>query len=79
MKPPKLDGDLARVLRGAGATISVRIVAALLAYISLIALARWTGADGYGAYAYAITWVGLLALPAALGLPFASLRFFGRR
>jgi O-antigen/teichoic acid export membrane protein len=53
----------------------VRIVAAVVAYISLIALARWMGASEYGAYAYAITWAGLLALPAALGLPIVSLRF----
>jgi O-antigen/teichoic acid export membrane protein len=33
------------------------------------------GASEYGAYAYAITWAGLLALPAALGLPIVSLRF----
>ncbi len=72
---PPPNNDLGRVLRGARATIAVRIVAALLAYISLIAFARWMGASEYGAYAYAITWVGLLSLPAALGLPMVSLRF----
>lgn len=33
-----------------------------------ILLARILGADGYGIYAYAIAWVGLLSMPSVLGL-----------
>jgi len=41
----------------------------------MIALARWMGASEYGAFTYALTWIFLLALPAGLGLPVASVRF----
>ena len=69
------DSDLGRVLHAAGTTFTIRVVATLVAYISIIALARWMGAAEYGAFAYAFAWVYLLALPAGLGMPLASVRF----
>ncbi|MGI9044883.1 MAG: oligosaccharide flippase family protein [Gemmatimonadaceae bacterium] len=63
------------MLRGAGATFLIRVIASGLAYVSLIALVRWMGASEYGAFTYALSWASLLALPAALGLPVASVRF----
>ena len=69
------DGHLGHVLRAAGTTFTIRVIATMVAYISIIALARWMGATEYGAFAYAFAWVFLLALPAGLGLPVALVRF----
>jgi O-antigen/teichoic acid export membrane protein len=40
-----------------------------------VALARWMGASGYGAYAVALGWVTLASTICAIGLPDAALRF----
>jgi O-antigen/teichoic acid export membrane protein len=68
-------GDLGEVLRAAGAVLAIRMVGTVLAYVSILALARWMGAAEYGAYIYAISWATLLAMPAVLGIPVASVRF----
>lgn len=39
-----------------------------LFFVASVALARLLGAEGYGAYTYALTWSGLLGLLASLGL-----------
>ncbi|MGH9424149.1 MAG: flippase [Thermoanaerobaculia bacterium] len=67
--------DLGDVLRGAGTMLIIRAVAMLIAYASLIALARWMGAAEYGAFAYVFAWIAFLAMPAGLGIPAASVRF----
>lgn len=69
------EGDLGVVLRAARTTFGIRIVGTVLAYLSILALARWMGAAEYGVYTYALAWVYLLVMPAGLGLPAASVRF----
>ena len=53
----------------------IRLIATGIAYVSILALARWMGAAEYGAFAYAFAWINFLALPAGLGIPAASVRF----
>jgi len=53
----------------------LRVAGAAAVYLAQVALARWLGRDGYGTYLYALAWLNLLALPGALGLPVAALRF----
>lgn len=49
-------------------TFGMSIVNAGLNYLITLLLARFLGATGYGAYIYALTFVGILQLPALLGL-----------
>lgn len=66
---------LGRILRGALHVYLARAAGAALLFVAQILLARWMGADGYGIFSFVWVWVWLLAIPAALGLPVASLRF----
>lgn len=49
--------------------MALRLTAALLSLLSSVALARFLGAQGFGAYSYALTLVGLVAVPVTLGVP----------
>ena len=69
------EGDLGAVLRSARTTFGIRIVATVIAYVSMIALARWMGAAEYGIFTYALSWVYLVVMPAGLGIPAAAVRF----
>jgi O-antigen/teichoic acid export membrane protein len=61
--------------RGAGLAVVIPALASAVGYASLILLARWMGSPEYGHYCLAIAWPALLAHPATLGLPGASVRF----
>jgi O-antigen/teichoic acid export membrane protein len=67
------DSSLARRL--AGAAFLIRVVSALLAYLSQILLARWMGDFEFGIYVYVWTWVLLLGGMVDLGLGSAAQRF----
>jgi O-antigen/teichoic acid export membrane protein len=67
--------DLGTLLRGAGLILAIRVTASLLAYLLIVALARTMGTEEYGAYAYAISWLFMLALPLSLGLNVGGVRF----
>jgi O-antigen/teichoic acid export membrane protein len=67
------DNSLARRL--AGAVYLIRVVSALIAFISQILLARWMGRFEFGIYIYAWTWVLLLGGMVDLGLGSATQRF----
>ena len=67
------ESSLARRL--AGAAFLIRVVSALLAFISQILLARWMGGFEFGIYIYAWTWVLLIGGMVDLGLGSASQRF----
>jgi O-antigen/teichoic acid export membrane protein len=66
------DSSLARRL--AGAAFLVRVVSAVIAFVSQIALARWLGGFQFGVYVYVWTWVLLLGGMVDLGLGSASQR-----
>jgi O-antigen/teichoic acid export membrane protein len=67
------DSSLARRL--AGAAFLIRVVSALVAFLSQIVLARWLGGFQFGVYVYAWTWVLLLGGMVDLGLGSAAQRF----
>ena len=67
------DSSLARRL--AGAAFLIRVVSALLAFLSQVLLARWMGGFEFGIYVYAWTWVLLIGGMVDLGLGSAAQRF----
>ncbi|MGC1952517.1 MAG: oligosaccharide flippase family protein, partial [Gammaproteobacteria bacterium] len=62
-------GASRHLVQRAAASMALRLTAALLSLLSSVALARFLGAQGFGAYSYALTLVGLVAVPVTLGVP----------
>lgn len=58
-----------RLARSARRTLGLRIVGYALQFLSGVLLARFLGPEGYGVFAFPISVITLLALPATLGLP----------
>jgi O-antigen/teichoic acid export membrane protein len=67
------DSSLARRL--AGTAFMIRVIGAMLAFASQVALARWLGGFEFGIYIYAWTWLMLIGAVVDLGLGSAALRF----
>jgi O-antigen/teichoic acid export membrane protein len=67
--------DLARLGRGAALALLLIGLGSGLGYFLHIALARWMGTSGFGAYAYATTWATVLSFVTSLGLHTAVVRF----
>lgn len=63
------------LVRGAALFFVVQVVGTGLGFVLNVVLARSLGAEGYGHYSYALTWLLVLLLPAKLGLDGAALRF----
>jgi O-antigen/teichoic acid export membrane protein len=57
------------LLRGASASLMIRISGMALSWFSVVTLTRLLGVDGYGAYAFLLSAVMLLSLPATFGTP----------
>lgn len=57
----------ARLIKSAGGTFVLKVTAIGLGFLTTLLLARVLGAAEYGAYAYAMAWLGLLGIPATLG------------
>jgi O-antigen/teichoic acid export membrane protein len=72
-----LSGDDHRTVaqRIAGTAFLIRIVSAVLAYGTQVALARWMGSHEFGIFVYVWTWVMLIGGLADLGLASAAQRF----
>lgn len=54
-------------IKSVSGTFGIRVINAGLSLIISIFLSRLLGAEGYGAYAYAIAWVMVLSIPAKCG------------
>ncbi|HTV37840.1 MAG TPA: lipopolysaccharide biosynthesis protein [Xanthobacteraceae bacterium] len=67
--------DLSVARRLAGTAFLIRVVSALVAFLSQIALARWLGGFQFGIYVYVWTWILLLGGMVDLGLGSAAQRF----
>lgn len=70
-----LTGRSARLARGTGTLALVEMAGLAVGYVSQILFARWMGPHEYGAYAYILGWVVVLAVLPTLGLPDAVVRF----
>ena len=60
--------------RGAVGSMAIRVAAEALNLLTSIVLARLMGVRGYGIYAYALSVITLLTIPAAAGLPTVAIR-----
>ena len=63
------------LLRGSTGSLVLRGVSFGLRFVMGVVLARLLGAAEYGLYAYAVSWLALLAVPTMLGLDHVLLRF----
>jgi O-antigen/teichoic acid export membrane protein len=69
------DADQLLVQRLAGTAFLIRVVAAVLAYISNVLFARWMGTFEFGVFVYVWTWVLLIGPALDVGLATAAQRF----
>jgi O-antigen/teichoic acid export membrane protein len=63
----KRDLSMAAMLRGAAGTIVLQAGSYGMGFVISVVLARYLSTSGYGLYAFASAWVGLLTVPAVLG------------
>ena len=67
-QPTAASGGLrAHLIKGAAGSFVLQVGFAGFAFLNAIILARVLGAQGYGAFANAMAWVGLLTIPATFG------------
>jgi len=59
----------AEMVQGTGGTFILRVVSTGLGFITSVVLGRVLGAESYGIYAYAFSWVAVLVIPATMGMP----------
>ena len=62
------------MVRGTIGSLAVKVAATGLTVLSAGILGRLLGPEGYGAYAYAISWVTLLSFAAVMGLDVLAIR-----
>lgn len=53
---------------GTVGTLGLNLTTTVLNFVLVLVLSRLLGAQGYGAYAFALAWVAVLAVPSSLGL-----------
>lgn len=66
------------LVKGSIIALSIHLLGIVLTYLLQVFLARWLGRTEYGLYEYVLTWSLLLAVPASLGLPRATVRFISQ-
>ncbi|MBN1558895.1 flippase [candidate division KSB1 bacterium] len=69
------DSNRAIFFKGAVGSFAIKFVGAGLLFLSQVALARLCGAEQYGFYAYALSWLTILSILAILGFDTSLLRF----
>ncbi len=65
----KADSLKRRLIKGAVGSFGLKIAGTGLTFLNSLIFARLLGIEGLGTYAYVITWINLLIIPATLGLP----------
>ncbi len=68
-------GPGAALVRGSATSLSIRVLGIGLTFLTQVALARLLGVAEYGIYAYALSWLTVLAMFGAVGLDHSALRF----
>lgn len=63
------DSLRAQLVRGGLGSLGIKLVGTALAFAQGVLLARMLGPSGYGVYAFVISLITLLAIPAQVGLP----------
>lgn len=61
-------GLRSRLARSAAGIFALKVISIGLSFITSLLLARILGTKGYGTYSYVLAWVGVLSVPAVLGL-----------
>lgn len=69
LKHLKGNGLKAQLLRGAGGSAGIQVINLLLTLASGVLLARTLGPESYGVYAFVLSIIMLISLPAKAGLP----------
>jgi O-antigen/teichoic acid export membrane protein len=69
------DAPLREVVRQSAVSFGTRVAGLAVAFLASVLLARALGASDFGAYAIALGWASVLAIPARLGLDNVALRF----
>ena len=57
------------MVRGASGVLALKVASTALTFATGVLLARILGAEEYGIYAYAMSWMLMLVVPASMGLP----------
>ncbi len=68
-------GLLATLARGASVALILQGLGQGLRYLAQVLMARWMGADSFGAYTNGLNWAQSLAVVATLGFDLATLRY----
>ena len=68
-------GNLAKITRGTGGTLAIKLVSAPLLFAAQIVLARVLGVESYGVYSVAFAWFVILLLPCRQGFDLATVRY----
>ena len=69
------DGPGAMLVRGSAMFLTIRVLGIGLAFLTQVVLARLLGVAEYGIYAYALSWLTVLAMLGAIGVDHSTLRF----
>ena len=67
------------LVRQVSGSFALKVFFTLLTFVTGIVLAQTMGAEGYGYYTYALSWVSLLSFPAMLGLEKLLIREVARK
>src|SRR6476646_9198233 len=69
-----LSGEHGAIQRMAGGAFVIRVIGAVVIFLSQILLARWIGGVEFGIYVYAWTWLQMVGDIIHLGLPLTAQR-----
>ena len=68
----------ARLVRGAVSASAASIIGMALSFTCQVLVARLTGKDEYGVYAYVLSWLNIIVFYAKFGIDNAAVRFMSQ-